>query len=843
MNACRILLTSCLVLSIAAGAFAQEDAKTAIASLEPAVNAGTATRAQQLDLARAYMSVGRYYEASKIAKHLVALDANDTDAAALRDQAQQQLRAIAQQRVADAESAANRSGASDADRIELAEAYFAAGEYKKATDQYEKVPVASLSRDQRIHHARALAWSGRNDAAERAYSAILLENSTPDVELEYGRVLSWMGAYPAAISRLNNASTSLGTEDATLALANAYAWSGDRDRAIRLLNDYTASHDGAAEARTLLAQISTSPEVRLERVERLIELDPYNLALRVQRARLLYESARYGEALKTIRFVRENSPQEVADLDDLERQINEARRGKVDELNARLANLDIHNANNAEDVLALAKAFTGVGEYEPALRLYDAYLANVPDDVEARVNYARVLSWDRRYDAAQRQYQMVLNSQPDRADVKLEYAQTLSWDREYVPAIRTFRTLTDLSGNDRAHLYEDVPSRAHFNLGQIYRWFGWREHAVQEQSTALSLDTDYFPAREELTRARLGRPSSELDARYTYATNSNDFTLRRADIDAEKWTSPRFAWRAGVGHHTFEYQDNDVAANVGRLGGLYRRSDALMFRGNVGLTVYEQDLGTRPFWGTGVEWLPNIQSRAALDYNHYDLVYDVFTLQSLNVPVGGGGRLGNNPIDIDDFRAHYDYNSGGFWSFLGDASYGMVSDDNRRSAAHGLLSFRLLRAPFIAIKADGHILSYDFRSNRYWSPDDYKSLAGVLQIGQNFRDKFFWNVEGKLGRSWENDRSSDLRAIAASVTVPVSDTFDVVGHYGYGRTGRFDSITGGDDGDLTTYWQRNWYVGVRLKKLYASDDRRERNPYYYDNRAVTGSAVIPPEAQ
>ncbi|HET7437702.1 MAG TPA: tetratricopeptide repeat protein [Thermoanaerobaculia bacterium] len=843
MNARRIILTTCLVLLVATAALAQTDPKTVIASLEPAVNAGTATHDEQLDLARAYITVGRYYEAGKIAKRLVAENANDAAAVSVRDEAQSQLKAIAQQRVTDAEAAARRSEATDADRIELAEAYFAAGSYRMAADQYEKVPMASLSHEQRLHHARALAWSGRNDAAERAYSALMAEGSSPELELEYGRLLSWMGAYGPSIERLRSSSASLRSEEALVALANAYAWSGDRNQAVRLLSDYTAANAGATQAASLLEQIRTSPELRLERTERLIELDPYNLALRVQRARLLYETQRYGEALKTIRFVRENSPRRVDELDELERQVNEARKAKVDELNARLANLNINDAGNAEDVLSLAKSYTGVGEYTQAIRLYDAYLQNVPDDLDARINYARVLSWDRRYDAAQRQYQTVLNAQPDRADIELEYAQALSWDREYVPAIQAFRSLTDISSNPRAHLYEEVPARAHFNLGQIYRWFGWREHAVEEQSRAVSLDTDYFPAQQELTRARLGRPSSEVEGRYTYATNSNDFTLRRADLDVEHWSSPRFAWQGGIGRHSFEYQGDTVDANVARVGALYRRNDVLLFRGNVGGTFYQEDLGTRPFWGTGVEWLPNIQSRASLDYNHYDLIYDVFTLQSLNVPVGGG-TFASDPIDIDDFRGHYDYSSGGFWSFLGDASYGLISDDNRRSAAHGLLSFRLLRAPFVAIKADGHILSYDFRTNRYWSPDDYKSLAGVLQIGQNFRDKFFWNVEGKLGKSWENDRSSDLRSIAASVTVPVSDAFDVIGHYGYGRTGRFDSITGADNGDLTTYWQRNWYVGIRLKQLYASDDRRERNPYYYDNRAVTGgSAVIPPEAQ
>lgn len=839
MKACRLLLTIILLLG-AVAAPAQDDARATIASLESSVNEGTATREQQLELARAYISVGRYYEAGKIGKRLVAADANDAEAVAVRDKAQEQLRLIAEQRVADAEAAAKREGATDADRLELANAYFSAGHYREASDLYEKLPAGVVTYEVRHNQARALAWSGRHDAAERVYARMLDEERRPAIELEYGRVLSWMGASDAAVVRLRSAYAANRTEEGAIALANAEGWSGNREGAIRLLTEYTTANPEANEARQLLETIRTSPELRLERLDKLIELDPYNLALRVQRARLLYESERYGEALKTIEFVNEHSPQRVADLQQLEADINERRLMKIAELDARLRNMNINDPAGAEETLSVAKAYTALGNYPQAIRLYEAYLAIVPDDMQARTNYARVLGWDRRYDAAQAQYERLLQQDPERADLQLEYAQTMSYDEEYVPAIRNFRKLTDISSNPRAYLYSDVPTRAHFNLGQIYRWFGWREHAVREQNSALLLDGDYMPSHEELFRARSGRPSTRVDLRYTRATNSNDFTLQRADLEGEHWLTQRNAVTFTLGRHQFEHRGDDVQANAGSIGMSRRQTDRLTLRGRVGATFYEEGLGTRPFWALGAQFLPNIQSRAAIEYNRYDLVYDVFTLQSLDGNVGGTNL--NDPISIDDFRGMYNWNSGGFWSALGEASYGFIDDDNRRAAAHGLLTFRVWNRPFVALKADGRILSYDFRTPRYWSPDDYTSLAGVLQIGHNFRDRFYWNVEGKAGKSWEGERSSDLRAIGANVTIPVTELFDVVGHYGYGKSGRFESFAGSGNTDFVNYWQRNWYVGIRVKRLYSGDDRRDQNPYYFDNRALTG-AVIPPEVQ
>jgi hypothetical protein len=121
-----------------------------------------------------------------------------------------------------------------------------------------------------------------------------------------------------------------------------------------------------------------------------------------------------------------------------------------------------------------------------------------------------------------------------------------------------------------------------------------------------------------------------------------------------------------------------------------------------------------------------------------------------------------------------------------------------------------------------------------------REAAAVLQIGQNFRNRVYWSVEGKLGKAWEQSSSSDVRAIGANVTVPISATLDLVGSYDYGKSGRFDSLVGAANGDLTNYWQRAFFVGVRLKQLYSKSDVRNGRNYYYDERPLVGSPVLPP---
>ena len=814
--------------------------------LEIAVESGTATPDQQVELARRYLDAGRYYEARKILDTLLAAQPGNADLSAMRERAVSGLRETGSRNVRELETRALSAAATEADRVALADAYFAAGRYREAAGAYAALPASAVTGETRLRHARSLSWGRKTDEAEAIYADLLRESPTPELELEYGRLLSWMGAEKLAIENLTRANDRLQTEESIIALANAHAWNEDRERAIVLLTEYTASRPDALEARRLLEDLRSSRELELEKLDKRIEADEYNLALRMERARLLHDMNEYGEAKRTLDFVRDNSTGNIEGLAELEQKLEEYRRAEIarlDERRAAISSMASTAENGApsarhEEMLSLAKAYAAVAAYDQATDLYEQYLDAYPDDLDVRIRYARVLSWDRRYDDAQRQYQRILEQYPTRADLRLEYAQTLSWQREYTQAMREFRGLTDLSQNPRGRLYSDVPARAYFNRGQIYRWFGWSDHALRDQNAALQVDSTYEPSMRELDRLRMGRTTGALEARYSQSEDSNDFRLRRADLMGETWLNPRLAVSAALGRHNFERGSNSVDATALSGGARYRHTDRFLTRGRVGFNVYDEGLGTRPFWGIGAEYLPNIQSRAAIDYNRYDLVYDVFTLGSLGGTPGDAFSL--DPVSIDDFRLHYDYRSGGRWSWLADASHGFISDDNSRTGLRGLVSYTLFREPFVAIKADGRYLSYDFRTNRYWSPDDYKSAGVILQVGQNL-EHFEWSAEGRVGKSWERGRSSDSRSYGVNVTVPVNEVIDIIGDYGYGKSGRFDSVFGANEADFTNYWRRNWFVGVRVKNLFGrrnSDDPSE--PYYYDNRVLTTSPVIPP---
>jgi tetratricopeptide (TPR) repeat protein len=844
MRTRQLLLIISLVLASVSTAIAQDNILDRVATLESSVNAGNASRDQQIELARLYVQVGRFYEASKLAQKVLAQNPNDADATAVKSQADQRLKGMSEKKVAEAEARANAAGATDQDRLALADAYFGAGNYTASADLYSKLPASAQTRESRLRRARSLAWTSHLDEAERAYADLLAEQRTPDVELEYGRVLSWMGATRPAVSTLNSVYEASRTEASAVALANARAWSGDREGALRFINDFVQANPNAAQARQLANELATSPDIRLERISKLVDLVPFNLAVRLEMARLQAESGRYGEAEKNLQFIREHSPSAIAGLDDLQSSITQKRQQEIASLEDRRKALDnqasmASAAQNADEILSLAKTYNGLGAYDYSIPLYQRYVALRPNDFDARVQYARVLSWDRRYRDSAKMYEALLNERPDRADLRYEYASVLSYDERYVPAIQAYQAVTNLDDPRQQRLYGDVPARAYYNIGQIYRWYGWNDTALADQNRAISLDPGYNPARDEIDMLRHRRPTSAIDARYSYNTDSNDFTLRRITLDGEKWVSSRTAWDLGVGHDEFSHLGQTVSAFGVNGGGAYRFSDRTTLRGRVGANFYQEGFGTRPFYGLGATFRPSLQSRAALDFNHYDLVYDVFDFSALGQSTAPNGSLLGDPLTINDLRGHYDWTTGGHFSWLADASYGAVSDTNRREAAHGILSFELFHKPFVALKADGRWLQYDFRSPRYWSPTQYNSVAGVIQVGQDLR-RFAWNAEFKAGKAHETGRTSDIRSWGAYVSVPVTDAFDLIGNYNYGRSGRFNSVLGGSGADFTNYWQRNWFVGVRLKQLFRRGETSGDNPYYFDNSSLS-STVIPPE--
>src|SRR4030095_16779235 len=72
-----------------------------------------------------------------------------------------------------------------------------------------------------------------------------------------------------------------------------------------------------------------------------------------------------------------------------------------------------------EDVISKARVMYSSGQPPQALATLQAHLAGTPRDVDARLVYGLMLSWDGRYDEARAELQQVLLQTPEYKDQRV----------------------------------------------------------------------------------------------------------------------------------------------------------------------------------------------------------------------------------------------------------------------------------------------------------------------------------------------------------------------------------------------------------------------------------------
>ena len=76
-------------------------------------------------------------------------------------------------------------------------------------------------------------------------------------------------------------------------------------------------------------------------------------------------------------------------------------------------------ASAQNDVIAIARATHSSGQRPQALALLQGHLTSAPRDVDARLVYGLMLSWDGRYDEARAELERVLTQTPEYQDAQV----------------------------------------------------------------------------------------------------------------------------------------------------------------------------------------------------------------------------------------------------------------------------------------------------------------------------------------------------------------------------------------------------------------------------------------
>jgi len=160
-------------------------------------------------------------------------------------------------------------------------------------------------------------------------------------------------------------------------------------------------------------------------------------------------------------------------------------------------------------------------QWDRAVALYRAALADDPGDVDSRVWLARVLSWKGEYDESLVQYDVLLEMEPPPPGIEVERIEVVSWGGRYDEAQAAFE-----------HLLEEDPEnvRAWVGLARVHKWAGRRSNAYDSYKRALALGDDHETQHEGEELVESLEWFVELDTEYF--NDSEGFEMVRGGIRA-----------------------------------------------------------------------------------------------------------------------------------------------------------------------------------------------------------------------------------------------------------------------------------------------------------------------
>lgn len=186
-----------------------------------------------------------------------------------------------------------------------------------------------------------------------------------------------------------------------------------------------------------------------------------------------------------------------------------------------------------DDVIARARAEASAGRRPVAVELLAKHLAATPDDVDARLVYGLILSWEGRYDDARRELSQVLAQAPAYMDARVALMNVEWWSgRANEARDHMRRVLADDPGNAQARL---VKQRI--------------DAKTRPWSIGFSATTDSFNEERETWRefsATLGR-ETPIGSLLVRGSDAHRFGLTDRLVDVEFYPTFRAGTYAFVG--------------------------------------------------------------------------------------------------------------------------------------------------------------------------------------------------------------------------------------------------------------------------------------------------------
>jgi len=176
-------------------------------------------------------------------------------------------------------------------------------------------------------------------------------------------------------------------------------------------------------------------QIRDPLIEQTMEVIP-DWQARWELARLLSYVKRYSESIDHYRQVLKEKP------DLLEAQIELANvlvwAGRPKDARTALETVPFDQLDD-KNLLLLGDAYAAEKAYDRATAIYQRLLTRRPENHNARLRLAEVLSWQKKYTESISEYQKLLKAIPGDIQIRRKYAFILSWAGRQQEAINELK--------------------------------------------------------------------------------------------------------------------------------------------------------------------------------------------------------------------------------------------------------------------------------------------------------------------------------------------------------------------------------------------------------------------
>ena len=201
-----------------------------------------------------------------------------------------------------------------------------------------------------------------------------------------------------------------------------------------------------------------------------------------------------------------------------------------------------------DNVIARARALAAAGNRAAAISILQDHLKTTPNDVDARLIYGLVLSWDGKYDDARRELTQVLTTAPEYLDARVALMNVELWSGNADRARDHMRlVLAADPGNTQARLVRQrLNAKSHpwfAGARTINDWFSDDRDAWHELWIEAGRETGIGPLILRGDHAeRFGLDDQQLEVDFYPVFRAGTYAYVNVGIGAEESLYPSYRW-------------------------------------------------------------------------------------------------------------------------------------------------------------------------------------------------------------------------------------------------------------------------------------------------------------